>query len=148
LAGKKDHYLYVAEKKRCEMKVPKIGLLVCNSGASNSGLISGKASIEAVEELGEDWVGICSLPALANEIPRQVKLVRNLRHRIIIDGCHNACARNIARKLAIPFDAYINLEDDLKMEKMGPFSTLRYSDDDVKRAKEAIKARVGQLTDE
>jgi len=130
------------------MKVPKIGLLVCNSGSSNSGLISGKASIEVVEELGEDLVGICSLPALANEIPRQLHLVKNLRHRIVIDGCHNACARNIVEKLAIPYDAYINLEDDLKMEKLGPFSTLRYSDYDVKRAKEAIKTQVGQLTDE
>ncbi len=128
--------------------IPKIGLLVCNSGASNSGIVSGKASIEVAEELGEDLVGICSLPALVNEIPRQLHLVKNLRHRIVIDGCHNACARNIAEKLAIPFDAYINLEDDLKMEKMGPFSSLKYSEEDIRRAKEAIKARVGQLTDE
>lgn len=128
--------------------IPKIGLLVCNSGASNSGLISGKAGIQVVEELGEDLVGMCSLPALVNEIPRQLHLVKNLRHRIVIDGCRNACARNIAEKLAIPFDAYINLEDDLKMEKMGPFSSLNYSEGDVRRAKEAIKAQIGQLTDE
>jgi uncharacterized metal-binding protein len=80
------------------MKIPKIGLLVYNSGSSNSGTLTGIAAMEVVKELGSDLVGICSLPALANEIPRQVLTVKKLEHLIVIDGCSNSCARNLANK--------------------------------------------------
>ena len=130
------------------MKIPKIGLLICNSGSSNSGTLTGIASMEVVKDLGGDRVGICSLPALANEIPRQVATVRNLKHVIVIDGCRNACARKVAEKLSLSSDLYLNLEDDLKIGKSGPFSTFQYSVEDVRRVKEAIQGRIGQLGEE
>jgi uncharacterized metal-binding protein len=127
------------------MKIPKIGLLTCNSGSSNSGSLTGIASLEVIKELGADLIGICSLPALANEIPRQVLTVKDLPHLIIVDGCRNSCAMKVARKLSLSHDEYVNLENDLKIEKLGPFSTFQYSDEDLNKVKEAIKERIRQL---
>ena len=130
------------------MKVPKIGLLTCNSGSSNSGALTGIAAMEVLKEFGGDLVGICSLPALANEIPRQVLTVRDLEHLIIVDGCRNSCAMKVADKLSLSHDAYVNLEDDLKIGKFGPFSTFQYSGEDVNKVKEAIRARINQFSQE
>ena len=128
------------------MKAPKIGLLTCNSGSSNSGTLTGIAAMEVLKELSGDLIGICSLPALANEIPRQVLTVKDLQHLIIIDGCRNSCARKVATKLSLSHDAYVNLENDLKIEKLGPFSTLQYSDEDLSKVTHAIKAKTNQLS--
>ena len=130
------------------MKVPKIGLLTCNSGSSNSGTLTGIAAMEVLKELRADLVGICSLPALANEIPRQVLTVKDLKHLIIVDGCRNSCAMKVADKLSLSHDAYVNLENDLKIEKLGPFSTLQYSDEDVRKVTQAIQARISQFSQE
>jgi uncharacterized metal-binding protein len=127
------------------MKIPKVGLLVCSSGSSNSGTLTGIAAIEVVKELGGDLVGICSLPALANEIPRQLSITKNLKHFIVIDGCSNTCAKKVAEKLGLTYDSHLNIEDDLRMQKAGPFTTLQYSDKDVNKVKEAIKAQVDHL---
>jgi hypothetical protein len=51
----------------------------------------------------------------------------------------------VAKKLSLSHDAYVNLENDLKIEKLGPFSTLQYSDEDVRKVKVAIKERIGQV---
>jgi uncharacterized metal-binding protein len=124
------------------MKVPKIGLLICNSGSSNTGTLTGIAAMEIIREFSSDLVGICSLPALANEIPRQMITVKNLEHLMVIDGCSNSCAKNVAEKLSLSYSAYLNLEDDLKIKKLGPFSTLLYSAEDVNQVSEAIKERI------
>lgn len=130
------------------MKMPKIGLLTCNSGSSNSGTLTGIAAMEVLKELSGELVGICSLPALANEIPRQVLTVKDLKHLIIVDGCRNSCAMKVAKKLSLSHDAYVNLENDLKIDKLGPFSTLQYSNEDLNKVKEAIKAKISQLLQE
>ena len=127
------------------MNAPKIGLLICNSGSSNSGTLTGIAAMEVIKEFGGDLVGICSLPALANQIPRQLSITKNLKHLVVIDGCSNSCAKKVAEKLDLAYDKYINLEDDLRMQKAGPFTTLQYSDEDVNKVKEAIKKRLDQL---
>jgi len=127
------------------MKIPKIGLLTCNSGSSNSGTLTGIASVEVIKELGADLIGICSLPALANQIPRQLSITKNLKHLIVIDGCSNTCAKKVAEKLGLTYDSCLNLENDLMMQKAGPFTALQYSDEDVRKVKDAIKARIGQL---
>jgi len=127
------------------MKLPKIGLLICNSGSSNSGTLTGIAALEVIREFSSDLVGICSLPALANEIQRQVLTVKNLEHLIIIDGCRNSCAKNVANKLSLSCDEYVNLENDLKIKKLGPFSTLLYSSDQVNQVMEAINEKIRQF---
>lgn len=117
--------------------IPDIGLLVCNSGASNSGTLTGAAAFEIIKDRAD--VGLFSLPALANKIPRQLVLIKRVPFLIIIDGCKNECAKKIAASRSVTYDSYLNLEHDLGIKKLGPFTTLQYSNDDVKRVKESIR---------
>ena len=124
------------------MSEPKIGLVVCNSGASNTGHLTGLAALEVIKRLGSEKVGICSLPALANNIPRQTMLVKKIEHLIVIDGCRNECSRKILNTLGIKYDKYLNIEHDLGIKKLGPFSTMNYSEDDVEKVSSAIIKKI------
>lgn len=117
--------------------IPKIGLVVCGSNASNTGALTARAALEIIRE--NENVGILSLPSLANEIPRQVALTKKIEKVIVIDGCHNECAKTILDGLGIKYDAYINLERDLDIKKIGPFSTMLVSEEKIKRVKNAIE---------
>ena len=127
------------------MSTPKIGLVACNSGASNTGHLTGLAALEVVKKFGSDKVGICSLPALANNIPRQTILVKKIQHLIVIDGCRNECARKILNTLGIKYEKYLNLEYDLRINKLGPFTTLEYSEEDVEKVSSAIIKKVQEI---
>ncbi len=127
------------------MNIPKIGLVACNSGASNTGYLTGLAALEVVKKFGSDKVGICSLPALANNIPRQTALVKKIEHLIVIDGCRNECARKILNTLGIKYEKYLNLEYDLQITKLGPFTTLNYSGEDVEKVSSAIIKRIQEM---
>jgi hypothetical protein len=59
----------------------KIGLLACNSRASNTGELTGAAATEIVREYND--VGILSLPALANGVARQVAMAKEISHIIV-----------------------------------------------------------------
>ena len=124
------------------MKTPEIGLLICNSGSSNSGTLTGMACIELLKELEGDAIGILSLPALVNQVPRQVFIVKRMKHILVIDGCSNSCAKNIAEKSGLVCTHYLNIENDLGIRKSGPFSTLEYSSEDVTKVKKAVKKMV------
>ncbi|MEM3659459.1 MAG: putative zinc-binding protein [Thermoproteota archaeon] len=124
------------------METPEIGLVVCNSGASNTGQLTGLAALEVVRKLGSDRVGICSLPALANKISRQVMLARKIGCLIVVDGCRNECSRKILDALGIKYDKYLNLEYDLGIKKLGPFTTMNYSEDDVEKVSSAIVQKI------
>jgi uncharacterized metal-binding protein len=124
------------------MSEPKIGLVVCNSGASNTGYLTGLAAVEVIKRLGSEKVGICSLPALANNIPRQTMLVKEIEHLIVIDGCHNECSRKILNTLGIKCDKYLNLEHNLGIKKLGPFSTVNYSEEDVEKVSSAVIKKI------
>jgi uncharacterized metal-binding protein len=127
------------------MSTPKIGLVACNSGASNTGHLTGLAALEVVKKFGSDKVGICSLPALANNIPRQTILVKKIQHLIVIDGCRNECARKILDTLGIKYEKYLNLEYDLQINKLGPFTTLEYSVEHVEKVSSAIIKKVQEM---
>ncbi len=124
------------------MEIPETGLVVCNSGASNTGQLTGLAALKVVEKLGSDRVGICSLPALANKIPRQVMLVKEIKRLIVVDGCRNECSRKILDDLGIKYDKYLNLEHDLGIKKLGPFTTMNYSEEDVEKVYSAIMQKI------
>ena len=124
------------------MSTPEIGLVVCNSGASNTGHLTGLAALEVVKRLGGEKVGICSLPAIANNIPRQTALVKKIEHLIVIDGCPNECAKKILNALGIRYNKYLNLEYDLGIKKLGPFSTMDYSEEDVEKVSSAIMEKI------
>ena len=127
------------------MRMPEIGVIACNSAASNSGVLTGAAAMRLVREAGPGQVGICSLPALCRGIPRQVQAVKNLRHRIVVDGCANACARGVAERLGIACSCYLNLEDDLHIAKRGPFSTLEVSEEEIGRVLDALRRIAADL---
>jgi uncharacterized metal-binding protein len=120
--------------------IPKIGLLICNSAASNTGTLTGMAAVELIKEDAE--VGIFSLPALANEVPRQVALIEKVPDIIIVDGCQQGCAKRIAEKMGISCTVYLNIAEDLHIQKAGPFTTLQYSDTDLTIVKDAIKKMI------
>jgi uncharacterized metal-binding protein len=127
------------------MSTPKIGLVACNSGASNTGHLAGLAALEVVKKFGSEKVGICSLPALANNIPRQTMLVKKIQHLIVIDGCRNECTRKILNTLGIKYEKYLNLEYDLQINKLGPFTTLEYSEEDVEKVSSAIIKKIQEM---
>jgi uncharacterized metal-binding protein len=127
------------------MSTPKIGLVACNSSASNTGHLTGLAALEVVKKFGSEKVGICSLPALANNIPRQTILVKKIQHLIVIDGCRNECARKILNTLGIKYEKYLNLEYDLQIKKLGPFTTLEYSEEDVEKVSSAIIKKIQEM---
>ena len=127
--------------------LPRVGLFACFSGGSNSGSLTGMAALEVVRRLGSDAVGVCSLPAVLNQVPRQAALVRKIEKIVVIDGCHNGCARQLLAGVGIVPDVYLNLETDLHLSKQGPFSSLAFTDREVNQVAEAIIAIVGAMPD-
>lgn len=123
-------------------KLPRIGLFACFSGGSNTGSLTGLAALEVVRRLGDDAVGICSLPAILNQVPRQSDLIKRIEKLVVIDGCHNSCARQLLAKVGIVPSVYLNIEIDLGFSKQGPFSSLAFTDEEVNRIAEAIIARI------
>ena len=109
----------------------EIGIIACASNASNTGSLTSRVALELAKMLGEK-VGICSLPAIATNVPRQTNLVKSIPTLVVIDGCHNECAKKILDNVKINPSIYINLEYDLDFKKEGPFSTFNYKEDHVK----------------
>jgi len=127
--------------------LPKVGLFVCFSGGSNSGTLTGLAALDVVKRLGKETVGICSLPATLNEVPRQSALIKQIGHLIVIDGCHNSCAKLLLAEKGIVPDVYLNLEEDLHLTKQGPFSSLEFTNDEIKHISDVIFDTVKKLLD-
>jgi len=127
-----------------KMALPKVGLFACFSGGSNTGSLTGMAALEVVRRLGNETVGICSLPAVLNQVPRQSALVQQIERLVVMDGCHNACARQLLAEVGIVPDVYLNLETDLHLSKLGPFSSLEFTDEEISRVVDAVLAAVGE----
>jgi len=121
--------------------LPKVGLFACFSGGSNTGSLTGMAALEVVKRLGRETVGICSLPAILNDVPRQSAMIESMEKLVVIDGCHNACAKELLTKKGIVPDAYLNLAD-LHLIKQGPFSSLAFTEDEVKLVADALVSTV------
>lgn len=126
-------------------KFPQVGLFACFSGGSNTGSLTGMATLEVVRRLGNETVGICSLPAVLNKVPRQSAMVQQIENIIVIDGCHNECARQLLAEAGIVLSVYLNLETDLHFSKQGPFSSLAFTDEEVNRVADAIIATIGEI---
>jgi len=118
-------------------QLPKIGLLVCNSGGSNTGTLTGIAAYGMIKEIA--GIGVFSLPALANGTPEQIALAKKVPRLIVIDGCQSECAKKVADEMDIPYHAYLNLVRDVGIEHLGAFSTMDYSVEDMKKVRNAVK---------
>jgi len=101
------------------VRIPRVGLVICNSWSSNSGYITGLAATRLLTEFGDD-VGICSSPAIANKVSK------------ILD------------QLDIHYDEHINLEN-LGIRKLGPFTALKYDREDLEKVYRALTSRVKNL---
>lgn len=121
-----------------KVALPEVGLFACFSGGSNTGSLTGMAALEVVRRLGSEVVGICSLPAVLNGIPRQVALVRRIKKLIVIDGCHNECAKRLLESTGMSPSGYLNLEEDLGIIKRGPFTSLEFTDQEIQRVADAL----------
>jgi len=126
--------------------LPQVGLFACFSGGSNTGTLTGMAALEVVRRLGGERVGICSLPALLNQVPRQSALVKKIGKIVVIDGCHNQCARKLLAGFGIEPDVYLNLEEDLGIAKSGPFTSLEFTEQQVQAVADALVAAIGAGT--
>ena len=98
------------------------------------------AAFEVVRRLAHETVGICSLPAILNQVRRQSALMQHVESLMVIDGCHNACAKHLLADKGILPDVYLNLEENLHLTKQGPFSSLAFTNDDVNLVADAIIA--------
>ena len=125
-----------------KVTLPQVGLFACFSGASNTGSLTGMAALEVVRRLGSDMVGVCSLPAVLNQVPRQSTLMRRIEKIIVIDGCHNQCARQLLAGVGIEPAVYLNLEKDLGIAKRGPFTSLEFTDQEVQAVTDALIAAI------
>lgn len=121
---------------------PQVGLLACFSGGSNTGSLTGMTALEVVRRLGNETVGICSLPAVVSQVPRQSALVRKIERIVVVDGCHNACARQLLAGVGIEPAVYLNLEEDLGIVKRGPFTSLEFTDREVQAVADALIAAI------
>lgn len=119
-------------------KLPRIGLFACFSGASNTGSLTGLAALEVVRRLGSETVGICSLPAILNQIPRQTALVKKIEKIVVVDGCHNGCALQLLANVGIRPEVYVNLEKDLNLRKLGPFTSLSTQREEIESIADAL----------
>ena len=126
-----------------ENKKIEIGIVACGSNASNTGRLASLVSIELLKVLG-DTAGICSLPAIATNVPRQTILVKSIPNLIVIDGCHNSCAKKILEANGIKPSIYINLEYDLGFKKEGPFTTFNYKEDSVEKIVSYILSKINK----
>ena len=119
----------------------------CFGGASNTGITSGLAALEAVKELGLKKAAIKCLGGLPTNVKPVFGKTRAAKKIITVDGCPFECSRKIIEQAGFKPTKSIVLTRDTGMKKKG-FSediggdikdVMDYiSDDDVKKAKELI----------
>ena len=122
---------------------PKIASLVCNSPASNTEMLTGRAAVEIVKKYEE--VCLLSLPALVNLVSRQIKLAEGIKQLVVVDGCKNSCAMKVADEIGLWYEFYVNVEENVGIKKLGSFSTLEFSQEEVEVVKEVILAVIKDI---
>jgi len=119
----------------------------CFGGASNTGITSGLASLEAVKELGLTKAAIMCLGGLPTNVKPVFGKTKAAKKIITVDGCPFECARKVVEQAGFTPTKSIVLTRDISIKKKG-FSEdigkeikgiMDYiSDAEVKQAKELI----------
>ncbi|HIH70253.1 putative zinc-binding protein [Methermicoccus shengliensis] len=120
-----------------ERGIPDNALFLCFGGMSNTGMLTVKAGIRVLEELGEDRVGIYCLSALPAGVKMVLEKTSRTKNIVVVDGCPNECARKLVERAGFTPDAVINVAKDLGVHKVP--SPSAHTDEDVERVAEAIK---------
>lgn len=119
----------------------------CYGGASNTGITSGLACLEAVKELGLTKAAIMCLGGLPTNVKPVYGKTGAARKIITVDGCPFECSRKIVEQAGFKPTRSIVLTRDIGMNKKGLSEDIGgdiqgvmdyVSNDDVKRAKELV----------
>ena len=123
----------------------------CFGGASNTGITSGLACLEAVKELGLEKAAIMCLGGLPTNVKPVFGKTKAAKKIITVDGCPFECSRKIVEQAGFKPTKSIVLTRDITIKKKG-FSediggdikgVMDYiSDDDIKRSKDLIVATI------
>ena len=119
----------------------------CFGGASNTGIVSGLACLEAVKELGLDKAVIMCLAGVPTKVKSVLGKTRAAKKVITVDGCPFECSRKVVEQAGFKPTKSLVLTRDIGMKKKGLSEDIGgdikgvmdyISDDDVKMAKELI----------
>ena len=119
----------------------------CYGGASNTGITSGLACLEAVKELGLEKAAIMCLGGLPTTVKSVLGKTRAAKRIITVDGCPFECSRKIVEQAGFKPTRSIVLSRDIRMKKKGLSEdigkdikgVMEYiSNDEVQKAKELI----------
>jgi uncharacterized metal-binding protein len=122
-------------------------IFACFGGLSNTGIITGLASMEAVKELGLKKAGIGCLPSVPINNPTIFEKVKLAKKVITVDGCPFECSRKVLEAGGIKIARSIVLTRDIQMKKQSlaqdldgnPLPLMDYIDPaEVEKAKQAI----------
>jgi len=122
-------------------------VFTCFGGASNTGITSGLACLEAVKELGLEKAAIMCLGGLPTNVKPVLGKTKAAKKVITVDGCPFECSRKIVEQAGFKPAKSIVLTRDIGMKKKGLSEdigkgikgVMEYiSDDDVKKAKDLI----------
>jgi uncharacterized metal-binding protein len=122
-------------------------VFTCFGGASNTGITSGLACLEAVKELGLEKAAIMCLGGLPTNVKPVLGKTKAAQKVITVDGCPFECSRKIVEQAGFKPTRSIVLTRDIGMKKKslsedigkGIKGVMDYiSDDEVKKAKNLI----------
>jgi len=119
----------------------------CFGGASNTGITSGLACLEAIKDLGLEKAAIMCLGGLPTNVKPVFGKTRAAKKIVTVDGCPFECSRKIVEQAGFKPTKSIVLTRDIGMKKKGLSEDIGadikgvmdyISADDVKMAKELI----------
>jgi len=122
-------------------------VFTCFGGASNTGITSGLACLEAVKELGLEKAAIMCLGGLPTNVKPVLGKTKAAKKVITVDGCPFECSRKIVEQAGFKPAKSIVLTRDIGMKKKGLSEdigkgvkgVMEYiSDEEVKKAKNLI----------
>ena len=116
-----------------EKQVPENALFCCFGCMSSVGTLTGVAILEAYKKLDKKKSGLFCTSAIAAGVPKHRKTTEQAKRIIVVDGCYNQCARKILETAGFKVDRYLNLLEDLKIPKVGPFKPFDYTAEDLDR---------------
>jgi len=132
-----------------EEHVPENAIFCCFGCMSSAGTLTGVAALEAYKRLDKEKTGLFCTSAIAAGIPKHRKTTEKAKTIIVIDGCQNRCATKILEKDGFKIDKSLNLLQDLKIPKIGPFKPFDYEEEDLeKTVAEIIRLCEGENREE
>ena len=121
-----------------EEHVPENAIFCCFGCMSSVGTLTGVAVLEAYRKLDKEKNGLFCTSAIAAGVPKHRKTTDKAKTIIAIDGCYNKCTTKILEKDGIKINKSLNLLQDLKIPKIGPFKPFDYKQEDLDRTVAAI----------